>query len=83
MYRAFIAQKKYGVVLDDIKASTSVEELKYVRLLAEFFASESKRDAIISDLDSKLGSMSVSNPLVLLIIANIYYAAEVFYIICH
>ena len=77
MYRAFIAQKKYGVVLDDIKSNTSVDELKYVRLLAEFFSSESKRDSIISDLDSKLGSMSVSNPLVLLIIANIYYAAEV------
>ncbi len=77
MYRAFIAQKKYGVVFDEIKPSTTSDELKYVRILAEFLSNESKREAIVSDLDSKLGSMNISNPLVLLIIANIYYAAEV------
>jgi coatomer protein complex subunit epsilon len=43
MYRSYIAQKKYGVVLDEIRSSASQEELVAVRLLADFLANESKR----------------------------------------
>ena len=42
MYRSYIAQKKHGVVLDDIKSNAS-DELKYIRLTAEYLSSESKR----------------------------------------
>ena len=42
MYRAFIAQKKFRVVLDDIHQSAA-DELKYVRLIAEFLSNESRR----------------------------------------
>ena len=43
MYRSYIAQKKYGVVLDEIRSSTPQEELVAVRLLADFLSNESKR----------------------------------------
>ena len=43
MYRSYIAQKKYGVVLDEIRPSASQEELVAVRLLADFLANDSKR----------------------------------------
>lgn len=75
MYRSYIAQKKFGVVLDDIQSSAS-DELKYVRLLSEFLSNESQQDAIVQKLDSQLGSLNVANPLVLLVIANIYVCAE-------
>lgn len=75
MYRAFIAQKKFRVVLDDINQNAA-DELKYVRLIAEFLSTDSKRDSIIENLDSKLGSLNVSSPLVLLLIATLYYLAE-------
>lgn len=75
MYRAFIAQKKYGVVLDDIKQNAA-EELRFIRLLADYLANESKRETIVRDLDSKIGSLSTNSSLVLLLIAMIYYFEE-------
>jgi hypothetical protein len=84
MYRSYIAQKKYAVVLDDIKSSGTSDELAYVKLLARYHActSDAQKNDVVNDLDAKMGSLNVSNSTVLLLIANIYYLHEVRLLAC-
>ncbi|XP_075211441.1 coatomer subunit epsilon [Lycorma delicatula] len=53
LYRAYIAQKKYRIVLDEINSS-SPAELQPLRVLADFMANPSNRDRILATLDEQI-----------------------------
>ena len=42
MYRSYVAQRKYAVVLDEVRSS-SASELQAVKLLAQYLHTPSKR----------------------------------------
>ena len=42
MYRAYVAQRKYAVVIDEVRAA-SAAELQAVKLLAQYLHSPGKR----------------------------------------
>ena len=69
LYRAYIAQRKFRVVLDEINSASS-EELQPLKKLAEYFASPSRREAIVAELDKTTNS---SNCNFTIVAATIYY----------
>lgn len=72
MYRAYIANRKYGVVMDEIHGA-SPPEMKALKTLAEYLAYPDKRDAILTSLDQKMtGSVDVANTTLLIMAATIY-----------
>lgn len=71
LYRAYTAQGKYGLVLDEIRSS-SPQEVQSVKVLADYLQNSSKREGILKDMENKLNGSDFSE-YYLLIAATIYF----------
>jgi len=72
LYRAYIAQKKFSVVMDEIKPN-SAPELLSVRLLAEFLSSPSKRDTIIDRLEKEMSAGFSASDVTKILVAGMIF----------
>uniref|UniRef100_A0A6M2DVT7 Coatomer subunit epsilon n=1 Tax=Xenopsylla cheopis TaxID=163159 RepID=A0A6M2DVT7_XENCH len=74
LYRAYIAQSKYRVVLDEITSNSS-PALQPLKLLAEYYAQPARRQEILAKLDEKItkGGDDIVLESFLISAANIYY----------
>jgi len=77
VYRSYIAQRKYRIVMDEVKPSSS-PLLHPLKMLAEFLAAPAaKRESLVLEVDGKLsGNVDVSNHVQLLVAATIYLHAD-------
>lgn len=71
LYRGYIAQGKYGLVLNEITVS-SPPELQGVRVLADYLQNPTKKDTIIKSIETKLNGSDFSEYF-LLMVAIIYF----------
>ncbi|XP_043284657.1 coatomer subunit epsilon [Venturia canescens] len=72
LYRAYIAQRKFRVVLDEINNSSS-PDLQPLKTLAEYFAFPNRREAIVGELDKVANNATTDNHNFMIVAATIYY----------
>ncbi|ESN94776.1 hypothetical protein HELRODRAFT_102959 [Helobdella robusta] len=76
LYRAFIAQKNYSVVIHEV-SSSSPAEVCAIKLMAEYFAAsnDSAREKVLKEVESRLGkNLDLNDYAFLLAAGSIYYA---------
>ncbi|XP_058790706.1 coatomer subunit epsilon [Phymastichus coffea] len=71
-YRAYIAQRKFRIVLDEIKDNAPPEILP-LKLLAEYFAYPDKRGKILSEIDKSVADVTPKTHNFKIIAATIYF----------
>jgi len=70
MYRSYICQKKYSIILEEVSSNSSTPvELRSILLLANYLASENEKPMIVADIEQKLK------------IGAVEYANNIFYLI--
>lgn len=75
-YRAYLAQRKYRVVLDEISLS-SPPQVQPLKLLAEYFANPQKHNDIHSQIDELMQSnINVESDILPIVAATIYLQEE-------
>lgn len=72
LYRAYIAQRKFRVVLDEINNS-SPPDLQPLKMLADYFANPARREAIVTELQQATNRADYDNHNFLIVAATIYY----------
>lgn len=78
LYRAYIAQRKYRVVMDEIHAASATELLS-VKLLAEYLANDKQREEIVQHLEQKMNrSMDDFTVTFAIVAATIFYHEQNF-----
>lgn len=66
-----MAQNKFLVVLDEIKANSS-ERVQPLRLLAEYLSAPSRRESVLSQIEQKLTVAGIENETLVLVAAIVY-----------
>ncbi|XP_033219157.1 coatomer subunit epsilon [Belonocnema kinseyi] len=72
LYRAYIAQRKFRVVIDEINNS-SPQDLQPLKTLAEYFAFPNRRETLLAELDQAASRSNADNHNFMIVAATIYY----------
>lgn len=72
LYRAFIAQRKNQVVLDEFKSSKPTE-LAPLKILAEYFGYPDKKESIFNQLETQIHSNFPDNVNFIIVAATIFF----------